>query len=1259
MGGALGPRLQHRSLLSERRLVDSWDDGRTCDKVFGRHDRRLDLTAGTGTGAPGETAGKWRIWIDRGGTFTDVVAVTPEGETVAAKLLSENPGRKADAAVQGIRDVMGLPEGEPIPSRSIAHVKMGTTVATNALLERTGERTLLVATKGFGDILRIGYQNRPRIFDLHIVKPEQLYERVVEAEERVAVDGEVVVPLRLEPLERELRRAREDGIESVAIALMHGHRHPAHEREIAAAARRAGFGQVSASHEVSPLVRLVARGDTAVADAYLSPLLRRYVDRVAADLGAGADGGPALMFMRSDGGLTRADLFRGKDAILSGPAGGVVGMAGTGVAAGHPRLIGFDMGGTSTDVSHYDGVYERCGEKVVAGVRIKAPMMDIHTVAAGGGSILRFDGMRYRVGPESAGAVPGPACYRRGGPLTVTDCNLLLGKIDPAHFPKVFGPRGDEPLDARVVREKFGELAREVSQAQGSEASPEEVAEGFLRIACENMANAIKKISVRRGHDITRHVLNCFGGAGGQHACRVADLLGIRTVLVHPHAGVLSAYGMGLAEIRASRALQTDLPLGQEAADRLAPQVEELAAEARAEVEAQTEPGDETKIVRTAHVRYSGTDATLEVPFGAADEMREAFEDAHRRRFGFSDPGRERVVDHVSAEAIGNVLREPPAPPGGTGEPAPPPIKDAAFFTGGAWRDAPVHDRPGLPEGWSADGPAIIVEDGGTNVVEPGWRARVAAGGMLEIERTEERQLVRIAGAEADPIMLEVFNNLFMSIAEQMGVTLENTAYSVNIKERLDFSCAIFDPQGGLVANAPHMPVHLGSMGESVATVLRLNEGRMRPGDVYALNAPYNGGTHLPDVTLVSPVFDEAGREILFLVGSRAHHADVGGRTPGSLPPDSRHIDEEGVLIDNFLVVREGRFLERETRELLGSGRYPCRNPDQNVADVVAQIAANETGAREVRSMIRQFGLDVVQAYMRHVQANAEESIRRVIPGLREGSFRYELDNGLEIGVEVAIDRERREATLDFSSTSAQHEMNFNAPYAVCRAAVLYVFRTLVADDIPLNEGCLRPIRLKVPEGSMLRPRHPAAVIAGNTEVSQCVTDALFGALGALASSQGTMNNFVYGNDRHQNYETICGGSGAGPGYDGADAVHTHMTNTRLTDPEVLEGRYPVRVEEFSIRRGSGGAGRWRGGCGAVRKVRFLEPMQVTTLSLHRDTDPYGLEGGSPGARGRNYVVRADGRVEEKSGIDAADLEAGDLFVVETPGGGGYGSPRA
>ncbi|WP_340115385.1 hydantoinase B/oxoprolinase family protein [Pelagibius sp. 7325] len=1202
-------------------------------------------------------AAGWQFWIDRGGTFTDVVARKPDGELVTHKLLSENAEQYQDAAVHGIRALLGLKKDEPLPPGTVDAVKMGTTVATNALLERKGDRTLFVTTEGFGDVLRIGYQNRPRLFDRHIVLPEMLYERAVEVAERVGPEGEIVTPLDLEGARAALKAAYDDGIRAVAIAFMHGYRFPDHEKKVAAVAREIGFTQVSVSHEVSPLMKLVSRGDTTVVDAYLSPILRRYVDQVAGQLDADDKTGPRLMFMQSNGGLTDARLFQGKDAILSGPAGGVVGMVRTAAMGGFKRLIGFDMGGTSTDVSHYDGEYERTFDTLVAGVRMRAPMMHIHTVAAGGGSILHFDGARFRVGPDSAGAVPGPACYRRGGPLAVTDCNVMLGKIQPEQFPQVFGPNADQPLDAEIVREKFAALAKEIADATAKPLqSPEEVAEGFLRIAVENMANAIKKISVQRGYDVTEYTLNCFGGAGGQHACLVADALGMTKVFLHPFAGVLSAYGMGLADVRALRERQVEVAFGEGALAAMEAAYAELAEDARKEVLAQGVDRARIETVKKAQLRYEGTDSPLPVDFGTPEQMQEAFEAAHKQRFGFIAAERKLVVEAVAVEVIGHT--EEVADPERDVDPhaaEAQPLTRVEMYTGGARRDTPLYDRDELLPGQKVDGPAIIREATATTVVEPGWQAELTRRGHLVLSRVVPRPKSEAVGTEADPVMLEVFNNLYMSIAEQMGATLANTAYSVNIKERLDFSCAIFDPDGNLVANAPHMPVHLGSMGESIKTVIRENKGTMKPGNVYALNAPYNGGTHLPDVTVITPVFDDAGKELLFYVGSRGHHADIGGRTPGSAPPDSTHIEEEGVLIDNFLLVEEGRFREKETRDLLSSGRYPCRNPQQNMADLAAQIAANETGVQEVRKMLAHFGLEVVQAYMRHVQDNAEESVRRVLDVLKDGQFTYPLDNGSKIEVKITVDKQAREALIDFTGTSPQDRGNYNAPTAVCKAAVLYVFRTLVEDEIPLNEGCLKPLKLKIPARSMISPEYPAAVISGNTEVSQCITDALYGALGVLASAQGTMNNFVYGNDRYQNYETICGGTGAGLDHDGTSAVHSHMTNTRMTDPEVLEWRFPVRLEAFRIRHGSGGAGKYRGGDGVVRRMRFLEPMTATILSLHRKTDPYGLAGGEPGQRGRNTVIRADGSTVDLKGSDEIEMAAGDVFVIETPGGGGFG----
>jgi 5-oxoprolinase (ATP-hydrolysing) len=1189
------------------------------------------------------SASRWQFWIDRGGTFTDVVARQPDGTIITHKLLSENPERYRDAAIAGIRALLNVPTGKAIPGERIEAVKMGTTVATNALLERKGEPTVLFITRGFRDALRIAYQNRPRLFDRHIVLPEMLYSKVVEVAERVGARGEVVLPLDAGRAKRDLQAAYAEGFRSVAIVFMHGYRYSEHERRVAELAAQVGFPQISVSHRVSPLMKLVGRGDTTVVDAYLSPILGRYVRQVASELE-----GVRLFFMQSNGGLADARRFQGKDAILSGPAGGIVGAARTAQAAGFERIIGFDMGGTSTDVSHYAGTFEREFETRVAGVRMRAPMMSIHTVAAGGGSILHFDGSRYRVGPDSAGANPGPACYRRGGPLTVTDANVMLGKIQPAFFPRVFGPNGDQPLDAAVVAREFQEL----TAAIGDGRSAEEVAEGYVQIAVGNMANAIKHISVQRGHDVTRYTLNCFGGAAGQHACLVADALGMTRVFIHPHAGVLSAYGMGLADQTAMRERALEMKLDDSPA--LEGVAQELGSAARDELALQGVPPERIRVERRAHLKYDGTDTALVVPLGSRAQMVAAFEAAYRKQFSFLMPGRALIAEAVSAEAIapGDAPREVPAGP----RPPASPAQKVKVFTAGAWHEAPLYRRAELAAGQQIEGPAIIAEANATTVVEPEWRATVTELDHLVLERTRPRTTAAAIGTEVDPVRLEIFNNLFMSIAEQMGLRLQNTAYSVNIKERLDFSCAVFDGSGNLIANAPHMPVHLGSMSESIKTVIRENAGRIKPGNVYVLNAPYNGGTHLPDVTVITPVFRE--ERILFYVGSRGHHADIGGITPGSMPPGSKVVEQEGVLIDNFLMVEEGRFREQETVQLLTSGRYPVRNVTQNIADLRAQIAANEKGVQELGRMVEEFGLEVVQAYMGHVQANAEESVRRVIGVLKDGAFEMPLDNGALIRVRITIGGDRRSATIDFTGTSAQLANNFNAPSAVCMAAVLYVFRTLVDADIPLNSGCLKPLNVIIPEGCMLKPRFPAAVVAGNVETSQCLTEALYGALQVMASAQGTMNNFTYGNARYQYYETVGGGSGAGPGYDGADVVQTHMTNSRLTDPEVLEWRFPVRLESFEIRHGSGGRGRWRGGNGAIRRVRFLEPMTAAILSGHRLVAPHGMAGGEPGERGRNYALRSDGTRTELGPFDQTEMAAGDIFVIESPGGGGYGSPH-
>jgi 5-oxoprolinase (ATP-hydrolysing) len=1194
----------------------------------------------------------WQFWIDRGGTFTDIVARKPDGGLLTHKLLSENPERYADAALQGIRDLLGLAPTASLKGAPIDAVKMGTTVATNALLERKGERVALAITRGFKDQLRIAYQNRPKLFSRRIVLPELLYESVVEIGERVDAHGQVLAPLDEGAAEAALRAVYATGIRALAIVLMHGYRYPAHENALDAIARRIGFTQVSVSHRVSPLMKIVGRGDTTVVDAYVSPILRRYVDRVAGELGD-----TRLMFMQSNGGLVDARFFQGKDAILSGPAGGIVGAARTGASAGFGQIIGFDMGGTSTDVTLYNGAFERAFETIVAGVRMRAPMMKIHTVAAGGGSILFFDGTRFRVGPESAGASPGPACYRRGGPLAVTDANVMVGKIVPEFFPKVFGPGGNEALDAGVVRAKFAALAAEVSKATGEPRSSEQVAEGFLKIAVENMANAIKQVSIQRGYDVTGYALNCFGGAGGQHACKVADALGMTTVFVHPLAGVLSAYGMGLADLRVMREKAVEARFGAALLPALAAEIEALAADGLAEMRRQGIADAKIEILRKLHLKYEGTDSTLVVDEGPIDAVETAFAAAHRQRYGFLMPGKAIVVEAVAVEIVGHTETADDRVLATTEAPAPPPAARVKMHSDGAAHDTPVHLREKLLPGMKVDGPAIIADRNATTVVEPGWRAEVTARDHLVLRRVGKIRRDSAVGTKVDPVMLEVFNNLFMSIAEQMGVALQNTAYSVNIKERLDFSCALFDRQGNLIANAPHMPVHLGSMGESVAAVTRARGGTMRPGDVFVLNAPYNGGTHLPDVTVVMPVYDEAQAEILFFVASRGHQADIGGLTPGSMPPDSTTVEEEGVLIDDFLLVEQGRFREAEMVALLRSGRYPARNPAQNIGDLKAQVAACEKGAQELRKMVRDFGLDVVRAYMGHVQDNAEEQVRRVLDVLKDGEFAYPMDDGAVIQVKVSIDRKARTGILDFAGTSAQRPNNFNAPSAVCMAAVLYVFRTLVEDDIPMNAGVLKPLEVRIPEGSMLRPRYPAAVVAGNVETSQTVTDAIYGALGAMAGAQGTMNNFTFGNDRHQYYETVAGGSGGGPDYDGCDAVQTHMTNSRLTDPEVLEWRFPVRVESFEIRRGSGGKGAHRGGDGVIRRIRFLEAMTCAILANRRKVAPFGLAGGGPGALGRNWVERADGRIEEKGATASWQVEPGDMFVIETPGGGGFGTP--
>ncbi|WP_088891688.1 hydantoinase B/oxoprolinase family protein [Leptolyngbya ohadii] len=1217
--------------------------------------------------------GRWQFWIDRGGTFTDIVAQRPDGSLVIHKLLSENLDRYKDAPLQGIRDLLGVPSGEPLPADQIAAVKMGTTVATNALLERKGDRTVLLITQGFRDALRIGYQNRPNIFAQQIVLPEMLYEQVIEVEERCTAQGEILTPLNLDRLTKDLQGAYDAGIRSCAIVFMHGYRYPTHEQQAAAVAKAIGFTQISVSHQVSPLMKLVSRGDTTVVDAYLSPILRRYVDRIAADLQrsdlqrSDSDHKPTLMFMQSNGGLTDASLFQGKDSILSGPAGGIVGAVQTSARAGFDKIIGFDMGGTSTDVSHFNGTYsngqyERVFETEVAGVRLRAPMMSIHTVAAGGGSILQFDGSRYRVGPQSAGAHPGPACYRKGGPLTVTDSNVMLGRIQPQFFPQVFGEAGNQPIDAEIVQQKFTDLAAEITTKTGNSQTRQQVAEGFLTIAIDKMATAIKKISIQRGYDVTEYTLCCFGGAGGQHACRIADALGMSQVFLHPYAGVLSAYGMGLADISTIREQAIESRLTDNLLPELTQILNKLTTEAQISVQQQGILPENIRSLPRVHLRYEGTDSALVIDFGDHSTMLRQYEAAYQQRYGFVMADKPLIVEAVSVEAIGKTTApiESATVPQRTQPLTPTTI--VRMYTYGQEHDTPVYLREQLCAHDRILGPALLIEATSTNVIEPGWQAILTEKNHLLLQKqsnTVTRREIEAHQpiAKPDPVLLEIFNNLVRSIAEEMGVTLQNTSYSVNIKERLDFSCAIFDRNGQLVANAPHIPVHLGSMSESVQSLMTAKGKTFKPGDVYVQNNPYNGGTHLPDITVITPVFLNTDTP-QFYVASRGHHADIGGITPGSMPPHSQTIEQEGILIDNFLLVEQGQFHESEMRQLVTSGTYSVRNPDQNIADLQAQVAANERGVQELRRMVAHYGLEAVQTYMQFVQDNAAESVRRVLSVLQDGSFTYPLDDGTQIQVNITIDRPQRQATIDFTGTSPQQPNNLNAPLAICKAVVLYVFRTLVEDDIPLNAGCLQPLTILVPEGSLLNPRYPAAVVAGNVETSQAIANALYGALGVMAAAQGTMNNFTFGNDRYQYYETICGGSGAGRTFDGTDAVQTHMTNSRLTDPEVLEWRFPVLLENFAIRQGSGGTGKHSGGNGVIRCLQFREAMTAAILSSSRIVPPFGLAGGQPGAIGQNFVLRSTGATESLSGRAEVAMNPGDRFVIETPGGGGYGSKQ-
>ncbi len=1197
---------------------------------------------------------KWQFWIDRGGTFTDIIGRSPKGDISTHKLLSENSTQYKDAAIQGIRDLLCLKDEEDIPIDQIDSIKMGTTVATNALLERKGENTLLAISSGFADILRIGYQQRPKLFSLDIKLPDMLYSNIVEIEERIDINGKIIKKLDPIKTKKLLKDAFDQGFKSIAIVFMHGYRHQSHEKQVSTIAKKIGFEQISVSHRVSPLMKIIPRGDTTVVDAYLSPILRRYVNQVKSALGPAQKGFEKLMFMQSNGGLTDANYFQGKDAILSGPAGGVVGMVKTGEKVGLDKLIGFDMGGTSTDVCHFNGEYERTLETKVAGVILRSPMMLINTVAAGGGSILHFDGSRYRVGPDSAGAYPGPACYRNGGPLTVTDCNVMLGKLNPEFFPKIFGPNANQNLDLSLVKKKFTALAKEISLETMKTVTPSAVAEGFLSIAVESMANAIKKISVQRGYDVSNYALSCFGGAGGQHACLVADRLGIKKIHLHPYAGVLSAYGIGLAESRTINDLAVELPLEKGVINHLSKSFTKLHFDGKEDLVSQNLNENLFQYTDRVYLRYQDSDTSLAVKFENVEGMKLCFENTHRARFGFISPEKLVIIESIQAEVSCQSEQFE------SNKIIPNKIKTKLLttqdvFINGKLEETIFYNRNEIKPNEKLSGPAVIIEPTSTIIVEPGWEATLKESNDLILTRTQKIKRASAIGTSVDPIMLEIFNNLFMNVAEQMGMVLENTASSVNIKERLDFSCALFSPTGNLVANAPHVPVHLGSMSECIKTIIRENSAAMNPGDAFLINAPYNGGTHLPDITLIKPVFDDNNENVIFYVATRGHHADIGGTVPGSAPANSTHVKEEGVLIDNFTIVSKGVFLENEIYNLLSLAEFPARNINQNIADLKAQVAAAEKGSQELIKVIKHYGLEVVHAYMGHVQDNAEESVRRVLDVLSDSSFTYKMDDGHQVVVSISVDKVNRTATIDFTGTSNQHPGNYNAPSSICYAAVLYVFRCLVDDEIPLNDGCLKPLNLIIPKRSMINPQYPAAVFSGNVETSQYIVDTLLGALGEFAASQGTMNNFIWGNDKVQNYETICGGSGASINQPGCSAVHTHMTNSKLTDPEVLEWRFPVQLESFSIRKNSGGKGLNMGGDGVDRRMRFLEPMTVNLIAGHRKIPPYGLSGGESGALGENYVIHSDESVTRLGTKGQVEVGENDLFILKTPGGGGFG----
>ncbi len=1224
-----------------------------------------------------EHCGRWRFAVDRGGTFTDIVGIAPGGALHTGKLLSVSDTYE-DAGVEGIRRMLNIAPGERLDASVIDVLRIGTTVATNALLERKGEPTALCTTAGFEDLLAIGNGARPELFNLKVEKPPPLYSLVEGVRETVDARGRVIAPLDIGGAEKTLERIRKSGFDNLAIVLKHSWKNPAHEQLLGRIAlEKAGFRHVILSHEVMPLLNFLKRGQTTMIEAYLGPVLFAYAQTLKRLVGE-----VAIEFMQSSGGLVDANLLKAKDTILSGPAGGVIGFSSIAKRLEIPQSIGFDMGGTSTDVSRYDGAYNHVFESSIDGVPFHTDMLDVETVASGGGSILTFDGERLRTGPESAGSDPGPACYGLGGPLTVTDANMLLGRIVPEFMPRTFGKTRDRMPDIEAARKLFTALTERIERETGISYSPPELAAGFLRVANETMCRAMKKISVARGYDIRRHALVSFGGAASQHACDIANLLDIGTVVVPLHSSVLSAYGIAVADrtertVRAvMRPLTADLPrtlLGAAKTSAL-PVIHTL----------RSASGTEPLTTVSLDMRPRGADTWLPIPcasgtgdtivFKSAGEIRRAFEREYLARFGFrpDDPAPE-VVNMRTETRIATSL----APDEFDRDtPTRQVRKSEAVFSRPVWIDSgfeqvPVFDRTRLSPGDCIDGPAMIADDQLTLLVQKGFAARVDGREAVVLENkngpTEAGAHEAEAFAGPDPVMLEVCNNLFMNVAEQMGHTLSNTAHSVNMKERHDFSCALFDGKGNLVSNAPHIPVHLGAMEATVRHIIDENRSGMREGDMYLANDPHRGGSHLPDMTIVTPFFSDGGPPAFFLA-NRGHHADIGGIRPGSMPPSSRSIEDEGVVIGNFLLVRGGRLREREVRRLLSSGPYPARNIEERLSDLKAQVAANNRGVTELQRIMARYGRDVVERYMRYIQDNARRAMQRALgniageSGFFHSGFEDRMDNGAKIAVSITVRTEQGKkprALIDFTGTSPEDPGNINAPQAVTRAAVLYVLRGLIEEDIPLNAGCLEPVEILVPGGSLLNPSNRAAVAVGNVETSQRIVDVLLGALGKAAASQGTMNNLLFGrpdDSGGQYYETIPGGSGALEGHCGASGVQVHMTNTRITDPEVLEERFPeVAVTGFSLRRCSGGAGRWRGGDGVRRALLFNTPMQVTVISERRKASPFGLDGGKPGMRGVNRLIAEDGREIRLEGRVDRIVEPGETIVIETPGGGGYG----